>query len=104
MDPLLLPLLEMGSTGALVAVVLTGFKYMESRANKRNGGDICARVAALEVTVKEQAGEITAMKDTLEDFHEAFRVFREEVRLTWAKEQAREEAMREFERKNREAG
>ena len=31
MDPLLQPLLEMGSTGVLVAVVLTGFKYMESK-------------------------------------------------------------------------
>ena len=103
MDPLLLPLLEMGSTGALVAVVLTGFKFMESRANKRNGGDICAKVAALEVTVKEQAGEIAAMKETLNDFHEAFRVFREEVRLTWAKEQAREEAIREL-RNEREVG
>jgi len=95
MDPLLLPLLEMGSTGALVAVVLTGFKFMESRANKRNGGTLSAKVALLESEVKKQAVEIAAMKETLEEFHDSFREFREEVRLTWAKEKAREEAFRE---------
>ena len=103
MDPLLTPLLEMGSTGALVAIVLTGFKFVESRANKRSGGDICVRVSALEDTVKKQAGEIVAMKEALDDFHDSFRHFREEVRLTWAKEQAREEALREV-RQERDGG
>ena len=101
MDPILLPLLEMGSTGALVAVVLTGFKFMESRASKRNGGNLAAKVALLEAEVKKQAIEIAAMKETLDDFHDSFRHFREEVRLTWAKEKAREDALREV-RKERE--
>jgi vacuolar-type H+-ATPase subunit I/STV1 len=96
MDPLLLPLLEMGSTGALVAVVLTGFKFVESRANKRNGGNLAAKVALLEAEVKKQAVEIASMKETLEEFHDSFREFREEVRLTWAKEKAREDAIREM--------
>jgi vacuolar-type H+-ATPase subunit I/STV1 len=94
----------MGSTGVLVAVVLTGFKYMESRSSKRNGGGLAAKVALLESEVKKQAGEIAGMKKTLDEFHDAFRHFREEVRLTWAKERAREEVLREVRKDNSASG
>ena len=77
---------------------------MESRANKRSGGTLSAKVALLEVEVKKQAVEIAAMKETLEEFHDAFREFREEVRLTWAKEKAREDALREVRQEREREG
>ena len=98
MDPLLLPLMEMGSTGVLVAAVLTGFKYMEVRSSKKNGGDICARVTHLEKEVSDLKEEVSELKEALYTFNKDFLQFREEVRLTWARQEAKAEVLREVKR------
>ena len=95
MDPLILePLMESGSTGLLVALILTAFRYIESKQNKRNGDDVCVRVTVLEKTVEELSNKLEAVEDELSSLRKEFREFREEARLTWARQQAKEDALR----------
>ena len=96
MDPLLAPLLEMGSTGALVAVVLTAFKIFEAKSAKRNGGTVYTKVEMLEKEVDELKESIEKMEDKLDTFHRDFCIFREEIRLHLAKQAVREEVLKEI--------
>ena len=93
MDPS--SLVEMGSNGALVALILAAFKALETRAAKKNGGTVYARVAVLETRVTELTGEIEKMQGKLASFHRDFCVHRENVRLHWAKAEGKQEALRE---------
>lgn len=86
MDPA--ALLEMGTTGALVAVVLAAFKALESKRGKKNGGDICARLSVLEAKVEDIDDSVSGIKSDLAKF-------REEALIIWTKQQAREELLRE---------
>ena len=81
-------LMEMGTTGALVAVVLAAFKALESKRHKKSGGDICSRLTLLEEKVK-------SIDDSVSDFRSDFTAFREEALVIWARRQAREETLRE---------
>ena len=95
LDPLIAPLLEMGSTGALVAIILTAFKAIEVRSSKKSGGSLHIRVSALEVELTNNTAKLSKCEERLESFHRDFREFREEVRLSWARQQAREEVIKE---------
>jgi outer membrane murein-binding lipoprotein Lpp len=88
--------MEMGSTGVLVALVLTCFKYLESKSSKQGNNNLCSRVSVLEREVSELSERVDTLSEKLDTFHSDFQTFREEVRLTWAKSEAREEAIREL--------
>ena len=93
MDPL--GMLEFGSNGLILAIVLGAFKAIESQKAKRNGGTVYERVSVLEAKVTELTGEIERLYDKIGAFHRDFCVHRENVRLHWAKQEGRESALRE---------
>ena len=86
MDPS--SLMEMGTTGALVAVVLAAFKALDSKRDKKHGGDICSRLSVLE-------NKVADIDETVSDFRGEFSKFREEALIMWAKAEAKEEILRE---------
>ena len=94
-DPVLAPLLEMGSTGVFLAFALTAYKLHEARSAKKNGGTVYTRVTILEEQVSDMKETVASMENKLDSFHGDFLSFREEVRLTWARQQAKEEVLRE---------
>lgn len=91
----LLPLLEFGSNGLILALVLAAFKAFEFKKAKSNGGTLSSRLTILESRVSDLSEEVGSIQSELHEFHTRFMEFREEVRLTWAKQQAREETLRE---------
>ena len=97
MDPT--ALVEMGSNGVLVAIVLAAFKALEARSAKKNGGTVYARVAVLEAKVDELTGTVSELEKKLTLFHRDFMIHRENVRLHWARSEGRsegkEQALRE---------
>jgi hypothetical protein len=105
MDPL--GMLEFGSNGLILAIVLGAFKAIESQKAKRNGGTVYDRVANLservsvmEANVDEMVGEIEKLTEQLRSFHRDFMVHRENVRLHWARTEGAKEALRERETKD----
>lgn len=96
MDPT--ALVEMGSNGVLVAIVLAAFKALETRSAKKNGGTVYARVAVLEAKVTELTGEIERLYDKIGAFHRDFCIHRENVRLHWARSEGAKEALASRER------
>ena len=80
--------MELGTTGALVAVVLAAFKALENKKAKRNGSDICARLTLVEDKVKTIGTKV-------DDFREDLTSFREEALIIWTRQEAREEILRE---------
>jgi len=93
MDPT--ELLAMGSNGVIVAAILAAYKAHELWSAKKNGGTTYSRVAVLEARVTELTGEISKLQEKLALFHRDFCVHRESVRLHWAKEEGKEQALRE---------
>jgi len=91
----LLPLLEFGSNGLVLALVLAAFKAIEFKKAKQNGGTVYTRITVLENRVKDLGDEVNDIQTELHQFHIQFCEFREEVRLMWAKQQAREETLKE---------
>ena len=98
MDPL--GMLEFGSNGLILAIVLGAFKAIESQKAKRNGGTVYERVCVLEAKVTELTGEIERLYDKIGAFHRDFCVHRENVRLHWARSEGAKEALRERETKD----
>ena len=98
MDPL--GMLEFGSNGLILAIVLGAFKAIESQKAKRNGGTVYERVSVLEAKVTELTGEIERLYDKIGAFHRDFCVHRENVRLHWARSEGAKEALRERETKD----
>tara|TARA_R110000824_G_scaffold368319_1_gene557615 strand:- start:164 stop:460 length:297 start_codon:yes stop_codon:yes gene_type:complete len=96
MDPA--SLVEMGSTGALVAVVLAAFKALESRVAKRNGGSTYTRIVLLEEKVKELTSELETVQAKLHTFHREWCEWREEMRVSIAVSEAKRETLREVKR------
>ena len=92
----LLPLLEFGSNGLLFAVILAAFKLVESQKAKRNGGTLEARLIILENKMTDCGEKVKRMQLDLHSFNGEFRQFREEVLLMLAKQQTREETLREI--------
>ena len=95
MDPLLAPLLEMGSTGALVAVILTAFKVYDNKSSKRNGGSVSEKMAVMEKEVADCKETLESMGSDIKELCDQFRDFREEVRLHLTRQSVREEILRE---------
>jgi len=91
----LLPLLEFGSNGLVFAIVLAAFKAIELKKAKQNGGTVYSRITILENRVKDLGDGVNEIQTELHQFHVQFCEFREEVRLTWARQQAREETLKE---------
>lgn len=91
----LLPLLEFGSNGLIFAIILAAFKAIEIRKAKSNGGTIYTRITVLENRVRDLGDEVNEIQTELHQFHTQFCQFREEVRLMWAKQKAREDTLRE---------
>tara|TARA_R100000655_G_scaffold25004_1_gene50803 strand:+ start:950 stop:1246 length:297 start_codon:yes stop_codon:yes gene_type:complete len=89
-------IVEMGSTGALVAVVLAAFKALESRNAKRNGGTVYTRVVLLEEKVKELTDEAESLRKKLHDFHKEWCEWREEMRVSMAVREAKRQLREEL--------
>jgi len=89
------PLLEFGSNGLILAIVLAGYKAIETVKAKKNGGTVYTRITILENRVKDLGDEMNTIQTELHTFHREFCEFREEVRLTWARQKAREETLKE---------
>jgi hypothetical protein len=107
MDPL--ALLEFGSNGLILAVVLTAFRFAESQKAKKNGGTVydrvnilsekiaslSERVSVMEVNMGELVGELEKLTEYNRAFHRDFMIHRENVRLQWAKDEGAKEALKE---------
>ena len=85
------PFLEFGGNGVLLAMVLAAFKALEARAAKKNGGTVYSRCEALE-------REIESLAQSVSSFHRDFMVHREQMRIFFATEQAKQEAKQELRR------
>jgi len=83
------PFLEFGGNGVLLAVVLAAFKALEVRAAKKNGGTVYSRCEAL-------TKEVEGLQEKLNSFHRDFMVHREQMRIFFAKEEAKAEVRREL--------
>jgi len=83
------PFLEFGGNGVLLAVVLAAFKALEVRAAKKNGGTVYSRCEAL-------TKEVEGLQEKLNSFHRDFMVHREQMRIFFAKEEAKQEVRREL--------
>ena len=83
------PFLEFGGNGVLLAVVLAAFKALEARAAKKNGGTVYSRCEAL-------TKEVESLSEKLNSFHRDFMVHREQMRIFFAKEEAKQEIRREL--------
>ena len=83
------PFLEFGGNGVLLAVVLAAFKALEARAAKKNGGPVYSRCEAL-------TKEVESLAEKLNSFHRDFMVHREQMRIFFAKEEAKQEIRREL--------
>ena len=85
------PFLELGGNGVLLAMVLAAFKALENRAAKKNGGTVYNRC---EILTKE----VESLAEKLNSFHRDFMVHREQMRIFFAKEEAKAEAKQEIRR------
>ena len=83
------PFLEFGGNGVLLAVVLAAFKALENRTAKKNGGTVYSRCEAL-------TKEVESLAEKLNSFHRDFMVHREQMRIFFAKEEAKQEIRREL--------
>ena len=81
--------MEFGGNGVLLAVVLAAFKALETRAAKKNGGTVYSRCEAL-------TKEVESLAEKLNSFHRDFMVHREQMRIFFAKEEAKQEIRREL--------
>ena len=107
MDPV--ALLEFGSNGVILAVVLTAFKFAEAQKAKKNGGTVYdrvnilsekiaklnERVSLLEANISELVGELEKLTEYNRSFHRDFMVHRKNVRLQWARSEGAKEALKE---------
>ena len=112
MDPL--GMLEFGSNGLILAIVLGAFKVIESQKAKRNGGTVYdrvnilsekiaslgERVSVMEANMSELVGELEKLTEYNRAFHRDFMIHRENVRLHWARTEGAKEALRERELKD----
>jgi len=94
-------LTQPAGTAALVGVMMALIKLVEKQMAKKNGGSVYTRISLLELQVKELQGNVEALAEKTSDFHREFCEFREEVRINWTKQVAREEALREVRREER---
>ena len=107
MDPTgLTQLLDFGSNGLILAIVLGAFRFIESQKAKRNGGTVydristlSERVAVIESFVAETTSEIERLSDYTRAFHRDFMIPREDVRLQQARLQGARDALKEKELK-----
>ena len=83
------PFLEFGGNGVVLGVVLAAFKALEARAAKKNGGTVYSRCEAL-------TKEVESLAEKLNSFHRDFMVHREQMRIFFAKEEAKQEIRREL--------
>ena len=105
MDPL--GMLEFGSNGVILAVVLGAFKLLESQRAKRNGGTVydrvsilSERVSVMEANMNEMVGEVEKLTEQIRLFQRDFCVHRENVRLHWARLEGAKDALRDREIKD----
>ncbi len=89
-------LTQPAGTAALVGVVMALIKLVEKQMAKKNGGTVYTRISLLELQVKELQDNVEDLSDKTSDFHREFCEFREEVRINWTKQTAREEALKEI--------
>ena len=94
-------LTQPAGTAALVGVVMALIKLVEKQMPKKNGGTVYTRISLLELQVKELQDNVEQLTEKTSDFHREFCEFREEVRINWTKQTAREEALREVRREER---
>jgi archaellum component FlaC len=91
-----------GLTAALVALVLALTKFVQSQMSKRNGGDVCTKIALLQSQVDELKSDVADVKRSTEQISSSFVEFREEMRLNWQRVEVREQVLREV--KNESTG
>ena len=94
-------ILATGGSGAVsFAVIITLLRILEKRLEKReairNGGDVYSRIILLEHKVNECASELNDVHSKLHEFHRDLCVWREDMRLHFARVEAKDEARKEI--------
>ena len=91
-------LIQSGTTGGMIAALWALVAAVKQHKAKSNGGTAYDRLRLCEHKLAELTEEVSALKDKITSTHRDLCEFREDVRVYFARQEAKDEIRREMQK------